>query len=127
MRRPDVDRVNRNFSGIQAGAGETALLRVYVSASAGVPQFGVQAGQAFRDELVTGLFTIPEGTPREYQGPGGQAQAAQLQVTLDRAVAARDELLWRGSAYRLAGPAMPTVLGGRTVWRSPLVLAAATG
>jgi len=58
---------------------------------------------------------------------GGQAQDAQLMATLEVPVGARDELVWRGTAYRLDGSPSPQTIGGRVLWRSPLKYANVTG
>lgn len=130
MSRPDVERIRRNAQAVFGGAGETATLRTYVSATTGAAKFGAASTLHYAETIITGLFASNIlGAPRpiEMQWPGGLTQAAELMVTTDRAIGAQDELVWRGSAYRAAGAAMPETLGGRAMWRSPLKLAAVTG
>lgn len=125
MSRPDPARIARNAAVIFDGAGEAATLRAYVSASAAQPKFGVGVAYTYVNIPITGLFHRIE--PRETDMPGGQTQAAQLGITTDRAVGARDEVLWLGTAYRLDGNPTPITLAGRSLWRSPLKMAGATG
>lgn len=130
MARPDPGRILREAQTIFAGNGETATLRAYVSGTTGAARFGVQDTFNYVSLMITGLFhSGPFGAPlsREQMLAGGVSQFNQLSVTTDSALGARDEILWRGSAYRVDGQGTPVHLGGRTQWRTPLVLAAATG
>lgn len=106
------------------------MLRTYVSAGAGAPQYGVNPPDFFIETLVTALFASDIfGAPRPFERDraGGQAQEARLQVTLDRPVGARDEIIWRGTAYRVAGDAIPQHVGGQVLYRNSLTLAGPTG
>lgn len=126
MSRPDFERIKRNANVVFAGAGETALLRTFVSASAGSPQYGVGDSFNYTETIVTAMFAAALfGAPRptEQAWPGGQTQMADLMMTTDRAIGARDEVVWRGTAYRIAGEAMPEHLGGHIMFRNPLKLA----
>ena len=132
MSRPDFERIRRNARVVQAGAGETATLRAYVSASAGAgaARFGAQPVQAFTDSIITGLFAsdiFGAPRPQERDRGGGQIQDSRLMVTTDRSVHARDLLIWRGTAYRAAGESLPQNLGANVLWRTPLQLANPTG
>jgi len=131
MGRPDAALIRRNAQVVFAGAGETALVRRYVSGTTGAPRFGVSDTFNYAERMITGLFHIGAAVglaqARESLTPGGESQAAQLFVTTDEALGAQDELVWRGTAYRVDGQGTPQVLGGRVQWRSPLRLAAATG
>lgn len=103
------------------GAGETATLRRFASISGGAPQFGVQDTNNYAPQLVTGLFTWVQ--PGETMQPGGLTQAAQLHVSLSVLMDARDEIFWRGTAYRADGQSTPVHLGGRVQYQTPLKLA----
>lgn len=132
MGRPDWERIGRNAGVVFAGAGETAVLRTWVSASAGAgaAHFGVQPPDHFADSLITALFASDIfGAPRPFERDraGGQAQEARLQVTTTQPINARDEIIWRGTAYRIAGGAIPQHLGGQVLYRNSLVLAGPTG
>ena len=127
MPRPDREYIARNAGIIFSGAGETAILRAYVSGAAAANDFGYADSFRYNERTVTGLFAI--GTiggvtlAREMQLAGGQAQANILTVTLPFSIGAQDEIIWRGTAYRVDGQGTPEVLGGRFIWRSPLKLA----
>jgi hypothetical protein len=130
MSRPDFERIRRNAAVVLGGAGETATLRRYVSGTTGARRFGGANTYHYTEQIVTGMFAsnifgAPRPTERNFAG--GQVQDSQLMVTLESAVGARDELVWRGTAYRVAGDAMPEVIGGRVLWRNPLALAGQTG
>lgn len=124
--RPDWEALRRNTTVVMAGAGETARLRVYVSGQPGVSKFGGGTQFFFTERVVTGVISEPRisDLPTEHDTPGGQVQAAPfLILTMDQQIGARDELIWRNSAFRVAGQPMPEVIGGRVVWRNPLSLA----
>ena len=130
MGRPDFELVRRNGNVVFGGAGETAVLRTFVSAGAGAPQFGVNSPDYYAATLVTAMFASDIfGAPRPFERdrPGGQAQEARLQVTLDRPINARDEIIWRGTAYRVAGDSIPQHVGGQTLFRNSLTMAGPTG
>ena len=130
MTRPDRDYVRRNARVVLAGAGETATVRQYVSGTTGTPKFGVATTFNYVERTVTGLFASTLfGAPRpnERDLAGGQAQNADMLFTTESALGAQDEIIWRGTAYRVAGATMPEVLGGRVLFRQPLRLASKTG
>lgn len=129
MTRPDFERIRRNAQTVFSGNGETATLRTYVSASAGAPKYGVGEQFNYAETIITAMFASNLfGAPRpsERDWPGGQTQNADLMMTTDRAIDARDEIVWRGTAYRVAGAAMPETIGGRVMYRNPLKLASKT-
>src|SRR3990167_2604793 len=132
MGRPDVDRVRRGAQVVRGGAGEPALLRTCVSGGGGNAQYGAGAPLRFTERTITAMFAAnvaAQGVPfpTERRLPGGEAQAANLYVSTDEPLNARDELVWRGTAYRIDGSPVPQVLGGRALWRSPLKLADGRG
>jgi hypothetical protein len=47
-------------------------------------------------------------------------------MTTDSPLGAQSEIVWRGTAYRIAGAAMPENIGGHIMYRNPLTLAAKT-
>lgn len=130
MPRPDPSRINRQAAVIFRDAGETALWRRYISTSAGSPQFGVHATHNYATETITGLFH--QGVSRnvmgsEFQQAGGLSLNGQLYISTDYRLDPRDEIIWRGTAYRLDGEGRPQNIGGRIQWESPLKVAGATG
>jgi hypothetical protein len=125
--RPDPQRVQAQAAVIFAGAGETATLRTYLSTSAGAARYGAADTFNYRESLITGLFYVHRARPSEGQRPGGQVMDAGLFVATVAPVGARDQLIWRGSAYRADGSPWPEVLGGRTQWHTPIALSNPTG
>lgn len=113
--RPDWERVQRNAAIIQAGAGETATVRTWVSAGAGSPQFGVQGSDAYTTRIITAMFS--RHTPVVMQGAGGEIATSLPAVTLFEPLGLRDEIVWNGTAWRVDGAAIPTHLGGRPMYR----------
>ena len=122
---PDPLRIKRNASVIFRGAGETATLRYYVSASAGAPEYGIANDQMYGARIITGLFKLP--SPKERAEPGGMLFDADLAITVTTALDSRDRVQWRGSAYTVAGGPYPVHLGGRTQYHHPLKFSNATG
>lgn len=130
MTRPDPTRIARNAQTVFSGAGETALLKSFVSASAGAPLFGVGDQNRFTERIITALFASNLfGSPRpsERDWPGGLIQNADLMMTTEFSIDARDEIVWRNTAYRIVGAAMPENIGGRVMYRNPLKLASRVG
>ena len=115
-----------------AGAisGTTGTFSGAVSGTTGTPKFGAATTFNYVERTVTGLFASTLfGAPRpnERDLAGGQAQNADMLFTTESALGAQDEILWRGTAYRVAGATMPENLGGRVLFRQPLRLASKTG
>ena len=130
MPQIDRERIQSNARQVFQANGETAILRKYVSASAGTPKFGMGDQYQYMSAVViTALFHGHHhgGIPRERQQPGGISMAAHIYCTTVTALAQQDELIWRGTAYRMDGASTPQVLGGRVQWQNPLILAGTTG
>jgi len=130
MSRPDPARIQRNALDVIGNAGETATVRQYISGTTGTPKYGAATTFNYIERVVTGLFASTLfGAPRpnERDLAGGQAQNADMLFTTTSALGAQDEIIWRGTAYRVAGATMPENLGGRVLFRQPLRLANKTG
>lgn len=125
MPRPDYERLQQNMAVLYDGGGEEFQLRQFVSASGAANRFGYENQMQYITRTVTGLFK--RYSPAEIQRMGGQFQGADLFVTTDFQLSARDELIWNGSAYRIAGNADHQTLGGHVSFHSPLTLASKTG
>lgn len=115
---PDFERIRRNLSVIQAGAGETATVRIWASAASGSPQYGVAGQDFYSTRIVTALFSMRQ--PIERLEPGGLPQSEMPTVTLNEPLGNRDEIVWNGTAYRIEGAAIPAHLGGRASWAHQL-------
>ena len=118
--RPDYERIKRNVSVIQIGAGETATIRAWASAAAGSPQYGVPGQDFYTTRVVTALFSTRQPIERVEAGgriqPAGMTQSEVPTVTLGDPLGNRDEIVWNGTAYRVEGAAIPVHLGGRPAW-----------
>lgn len=124
-RRPDFERIRREAANVFAGAGQTALLRTFVTASAGNPRFGIADSLVYSSAIITALFAMVNHS--EQDRAGGQTPQGTPMMSTDRLIRPRDEVIWLGTAYRAAGAPMPETIGGRVMWRTPLVLANVTG
>ena len=130
MSRPDFERIRQNSQVIFSGNGESVTIRVYVSGVTGAAKYGVADTLAYTETTITAMFAsnlfgAPRPAERNY--PGGQVQAAELMMTTETPIGAQSEIVWRGTAYRVAGAAMPENIGGYVMYRNPLTLAAKTG
>lgn len=131
MSRPDPSRIARQAEMVVlANAGETALLRSFVSAAGGVAQYGVQKSNYYTPTVITGAFSVQRaglGMAQERQAAGGLVMGERLYLTTLSALSPRDELVWRGTAYRADGAPTPQNIGGRVLWQIPLALLGVTG
>src|SRR3989304_3387376 len=121
MTRPDSEYIRRQAAVVLAGAGQTAILRTFVSAAGGSPQFGMNEAESFQQRIITGIFRAPSAIERSM--PGGFSFGADRLISTDSALASRDEITWQGVRYTVAGSAQIAYLGGRVQYRSPLKLA----
>ena len=111
MTRPDFEAIRRQAAIILENAGQTAILKTFVSAAGGSPQFGVGETVAVQQRVITGVFRAP--SPEERATPGGFAFGADVMISTDSALALRDEVIWQGIRYSVAGSAQVMRLGGR--------------
>jgi len=125
---PDYQRIQRNAAVVFTAAGETATLRTFVSGSAGVAKYGIADTFSYSDSLFTALFYTRSfhGT-MDYQRPGGKTELGQQYIATPFPIKPSDQIIWRGSAWRVEGSPFPEHIGGRAQWHSPLTLANATG
>lgn len=110
-RNPDRTRIGQQSDTIFQHAGQTATWRAYVSASAGVSVAGFGSTPYYREQTITGLFAPLPSNP-EVQTPAGMIAADMLQVTTRERLSRRDELRWRGAAYRIESDPSPATLNG---------------
>ena len=98
---PDLERFSRIRQGLSAvmqHAGETAVWRQYVSASAALAQYGLGSANTYVSRTITGLFAPLR--PQEVMQPGGFYQAGDLRCTCFEPISTRDEFLFEGSRYQ---------------------------
>lgn len=125
---PQIDRarIRNNAQLIYQNNGETAILKRYVSASNASPRFGIGTQYYYNQINITGLFAVQQQIREAPQG-GGTTTYGQLYISTPNEFSQRDEIVWRGSAYRVDGSIQPENIGGRVQYRAPIVLAARTG
>ena len=93
-------------------AGQTATWRQYISASASAGA-SLSFGSAFyyRQQIITAYFgnRVIEQVP-ERQTPAGMLAAANVWMVCREQIGRRDEILWRGSTYRVDGDPVPAYI-----------------
>lgn len=110
-RNPNRTRIGQQSDTIFQYGGQTATLRSYISASAGVSVAGFGSTLYYRERTITALFAPLPANP-EAQTPAGMLAADQFQVTTREPIGRRDELRWRGNVYRIESDPSPATLNG---------------
>jgi hypothetical protein len=95
---------------IFASVGQTVTWRAYVSASAGVPAAGIGSQPAYAQRTITALFA--EVTQPDAQANVGMLTMGQFLVVTREQLGKQDELLWRGTAYRVESDPTPYRIDG---------------
>lgn len=113
-RNPDQARIQAQAATIFQYAGQTALWRQYVSASAGVSVVGMGTTLYYREQPITALFAPLPANPED-QTPAGMIASDMFQVTTTQRVGRQDQLVWRGDVYRLESDPTPAPLPGMWV------------
>lgn len=127
--RPDPERVRNQAQNIYAYAGQTATWMHYISSNANAPRYGIAESFNYTYQTFTGLFyarKLTQGT-LETQRVGGQVYEAAQYVAAPFPIQARDQIIWRGSAYRVEGVPHPESVGGNVQYHVQITLANATG
>ena len=125
MRRPDTQRIIQNADTIYGGNGQTAIRRVYVSASAGNPKFGIGNQFMYNEITFTGLFSYV--TVQDSLQGGGMIESRQLTVTTREPLGGQDYIVYNDTAYRAEGQTIPSVIGGVVQNRITLTQMSNTG
>lgn len=124
--RPDFSQLARQQRTIATFVGETATHRRYRGVSAGQPQFGIGDEPIYASRTVTGLFR--PSTFEEIQQAGGQIVQGDIMATLlDCQPDKRDEVVWRGTIYRVESEFIPERIVGGAGYRGLLRRGDATG
>lgn len=92
-------------------AGQTAVWRSYISASAGLDYAGYGDTPFYREQLITALFKATQGftlTQPELQTPLGMTVDADYLVVTRQQLKQQDELVYRGSAWRIDSDSQPS-------------------
>jgi len=110
---PDANRfslLRQNISAVMAAAGQTAMWRDYISASAGAAEFGMGTAIFYIQKPLTALFQPLR--PQEIQAAGGFYLAGDIRMTTFEPVSKRDEITWEGSRYAfISDPAIVNLWG----------------
>ncbi len=86
------------MSGYYAGAGETRY---------------------YREQTITGLLWT-DMRQLERRLPGGTVIDGDVMLSVPVVVGDRDEIIWRGTTYYVAGDVIPVRLGAHTWYVAPL-------
>jgi hypothetical protein len=132
-RGPQPQRIARQFNAIGTEHGQPVTLRTYVSASTGTTSAYFAGGGTTRyyvERPITALFYAPslgKVQDRQQQLAAGQVLVGRMVVSLSEAVGAQDEIIWRGTAFRVESDNTPTTFGDRVWYRAILTRGDATG
>lgn len=119
-RGPDPTRIaGQQADAIFLHAGQTAIWRQYVSASAGNANAlaaGIGSAPAYREQTVTALFGAVQSTQGfqqpERATPAGMLAAGEILATVRERPGRQDELVWNGVIYRVESDAVPARIAG---------------
>lgn len=113
-RTPDPTRLSRqSVEHIFRHAGQPVTWRQYISASAGNPAAGISDAPQFREQAITALFGRIDTQNR--QTPAGLLPVTDLYAVTREPVSSRDEIIWDGATYHVAGHPAPSPLGATWV------------
>lgn len=132
-RGPNTQRISAQFATIQQYHGEVCTWRQYVSAvtAAGSGYYGGGGVTLYyREQTITGLWAAPqmgEARMRETQLPGGQVIAGDVVLTSPVIISPMDEVILRGTVYRIEGDYTPINIGGHVSYRTVLRRGDTTG
>ncbi len=125
-RNPNKPRMNQQYQeNMYKHAGHTATWRHQVSASASASVVGLGTRVYYTERTITGVFGqyfLPE--QRERQTPAGQIAAGEFGIVTHEQLARRDEIIWRGTTYRVDSDPTPVAFNGQ--WVSKLVRGSGT-
>lgn len=115
--RPDRQPLfNQVQNSVFKYAGSTATWRQYVSASAGVPAAGIGSALYYREQTITAVFGRGLlGQFLEYQVAAGMQAAGIVLMASPHRIARQDEIVWRGTTYRVEADPVPARIVGHWV------------
>ena len=132
-RGPNPQRIMEQFGTINQHNAEVVIWQKYLSGSTGTAS-GYWGGggttATWHEQRISALWAAPQGGEsrfRETQLPGGQAVAGDAIVSTLSPFGPNDQLIWRGTTYRIEGDSVPTHIGGRLWYRTVLRRGVATG
>ena len=110
---PDYQRfanIRQGLSAILQYAGQTATWRAYISASAGLAEFGLGTGLSYVQKPITAVFDPVRA--QEIWQAGGTYQAGDLRMATVEPVSRRDEIQWEGNRYHVVSDPISVSLFG---------------
>lgn len=132
-RGPQPQRIARQFNAIAQMHGQAVTLRQYVSGATGTGS-AIYAGHGttryYVERPITALFYAPslgKVQDRQQQLPAGQVLEGRMVVSLSHPVNNQDEIIWRGTAYRVESDNTPTTFNNATWYRAILSRGDKTG
>lgn len=114
-RNPNANRIRNQLDNMPLQfAGQTAIWRQYVSASAGNPAIGLGDSACYVESIITGVFGTPPAVLNliQQQTNAGQQVIADFTVSTRERLTRHDELVWNGETYRVDGDPVPSPLNG---------------
>ena len=127
MGRPDFGQRARQMRAIASFVGETATLRHFVSASASTNDaYGIGAEPQYLAQRVSGLFR-PMTFDEVNEGGGQFIEGDVMATLLDVQPNTADEIVWRGTIYRIESDFIPERIVGAAGYRGLLRRGDATG
>lgn len=123
--RPDYERLARQQQTINFNVGHTATLRAFIGSEARTPTIGIGDEPQYQTTIITALFAPAKQS--EVSVPGGVFREGDIIATLDRRPDGQDEIIWRGTVYRIASDPLPLPLMGNKAWHVHLRRGGATG
>jgi hypothetical protein len=100
-------------------AGQTAVWRKYVSASAGNPVLGLGSASYYAERWITAQFYGVPGqgfSLPDNQTFAGMVTQGSFAVSTREELGQQDELVWRGDTYRIESDTVPTRIGGSNIY-----------
>ena len=115
-RGPQSARNALQLDGVRGYVGHTALWMQYASASAGIPDVGINELVYYNTRLITAFFG-DNSTPAapEHQIGAGMLANADIYAVLREPVGRNDRIEWRGETYRVEGDPLPSIQDSMTV------------
>ncbi|HLU09912.1 MAG TPA: hypothetical protein VK003_09620 [Oceanobacillus sp.] len=83
------------------GAGQTATLKIFVSAWTGNAALGLGGGSGYQSRVITALFKDAALIQAENPSVGGLVASNMVQMTTKERVTRSDQIVWRGIVHRL--------------------------
>jgi hypothetical protein len=105
-------RIRQNAGDILSQAGYTATWRQYVSASEGIAYAGLGETQHYREQTITALLYQSYQRQPEGQRAVGMLAAGEFAASTRERLGRQDELVWRGTTYRVESDPQPSHVAG---------------